>query len=114
MQRIEPDHVRFAVQLQVQVPRNAGGMLEDGVAELLERIGSVQVESVELHGLVPRLNDMAVDAEVHGRMRVPAGVDDAQAYVREKLADGFGVAEVEQCRLRQTPEDPQVPVLEYG
>lgn len=114
MQRIQPAHVRFAAQLQVQVPRNAGGTLEDGVVDLLERVETVEVEAVELRGLVPRLNDMAVDVTVHGRMGVDADVEDAQGFVREQLADAFGVAEVEQCRLRQAPEDPQIPVLEYG
>lgn len=115
MQRADPDHVRFAAQLQVQVPRNAGGDLDDGVAAVLERIDEVvDVQDVELKGLVPRLNDLAVDAMVEGRMRLDPAVDDPQAHVRNVLADGFGVAAVEQCTLRQVPEVPRAPVLEYG
>ncbi len=115
MQRTDADTVRFAAQLRVQVPRNADGTLEEGAAAVLERIDAVlDVEDVRLQGIVPRLNDLAADVEVHGRMRLDPAAENADEYVRVTLEDGFGVAVVQQCSLRQVPEAPRTPVLEYG
>ena len=114
MQRADADRVRFAAQLQVQVPRNADGTLEDGLRAVFERADlDIEVEDVEMAGIVPRLNDLAVEAEVRGRMVVSPEQASAED-VADRLADVFGVAEVDQCRLRQVPERPREPVLEYG
>lgn len=115
MQRTDADTVRFAAQLRVQVPRNADGTLEEGAAMVLQRVDAVlDVEEVHLQGIVPRLNDLTADVEVHGRLRLDPTTDDTDEYVRATLADGFGVAEVRQCSLRQIPDAPRTPVLEYG
>lgn len=115
MHRPDHDHRRFAAQLQVYVPRNARGTLDDGVVQVLERIGPLlEVEDVELQGVVPRLNDLAVEAAVEGRMRVDTDVHDPEAVVEQTLEGGFGVADVTRCSLRQAPAPQGTPVLEYG
>lgn len=112
-----PDHEPrgFVAQLQVQVPRNTSGDLEAGVVQVLERIDPLlAVEAVSLQGLVPRLNDLAVEARVEGRMKLEAGVDDPRAQVERTLEGGFGVAGLAECTLRGVPADDRTPVFEYG
>lgn len=114
MHRADTDRVRFAAQLQVQVPRNAEGTLEDGLRTVLERADAdLEVETVEMAGIVPRLNDLTVEAEVHGKLR--AGPEKTTTDdVADILDDVFGVANVEQCRILQVPDGPREAVLEYG
>lgn len=82
--------VGVTADLTVLVPRDADGGLEVGTANLLERIEGVEVETVRVTGLRPRLNDLAVQAEVDLSIAVEDDTD-GEAVARERLADGFGV-----------------------
>jgi len=121
--------VRFDAQLQVQVPRNTPGTLDDGVMEILERIDAVErVEDVDLHGLEPRLNDLTVHAAVEGTLHLDrldldlhaasvAGCAEAgrlDAAIVDQLEEGFGVAVAADIHLRQAAEDLRSPAMEYG
>ena len=107
--------LRFEAALQVQVPRDAGGTLEDGVAAMVGRIDEIEaVDAVDLQGMVPRLNDVAVDATVEGRIRVDPGDEDPRTAVMAVLAAGFGVDTVEQCTVRRIADDSGTAALEYG
>lgn len=114
MQHADTDHVRFAAQLRVQVPRNADGTLEDGLRAVLDRSDAdLDVETAELAGIVPRLNDLEVEARVTGQMNV--GPDrQTPEQIAAQLEDTFGVAAVEQFRLRKMGETGRQPVPEPG
>jgi len=77
-------------ELTVLVPRDAGGGLEEDTAAVLERIDGVEVEDVDVTGVRPRLNDLAVEADVEVAVAVGNG-DDVEAVARERLTAGFGV-----------------------
>jgi hypothetical protein len=121
--------LRFDAQLQVQVPRNTPGTLEEGVMEILERIDAVErVEDVDLQGLEPRLNDLTVHATVEGTLdldrldldthadSVAGGAEATRldAAIAEQLEDGFGVAGAADIHLRRPAEDRGSPAMEYG
>jgi len=76
--------------LTVLVPRDAAGGLEGGTRNLLERIDGVEVREIDVTGVRPRLNDLAVEAEVDLAVTVESG-DDLEVVARETLAEGFGV-----------------------
>ncbi len=78
----QPRTVGVAADLRVAVPRDAAGDLVDGVETVVGRVESVAaVETVEVTGVTPRLNDLAVEA------RVEVSVDVADVEV-----DGGAVA----------------------
>jgi len=82
-------------QLTVRVSRAAPGDLAAGVRRRLERLGAVEaVEAIELRGIEPDLNDLAVDVEA--RLRLADG--ESEPAVADRLAEGFGV-DVEDVRL---------------
>lgn len=76
--------------LTVLVPRDADDGLEAGTRNLLERVDGVEIEDVDVTGVRPRLNDLAVEAAVDLAVAVENG-DDVETVARERLADGFGV-----------------------
>jgi len=83
--------VDATVDCTVRVARDADGTLADGAETQLARVDGVEVlDGVDVAGLEPRLNDLAVDVEA--RVRVDE-VDDGppDEVVRQRLADGFGV-----------------------
>lgn len=115
MHHAQSPTLRFEAALRVQVPRDTSGTLEDGVAAMVRRIDAIEaVDAVDLQGMVPRLNDVAVDATVEGRIRVDPGDEDPRAAVAAALAEGFGVDTVEHCTVRRIADDPGTPALEYG
>lgn len=115
MHHAQSPTLRFEAALRVQVPRDAGGTLDEGVAAMVRRIDAVEaVEAIELRGMVPRLNDVAVDATVDGRMRLDPGDEDPRSAVAAGLADGFGIDTVEHCTVRRIADDSGTPALEYG
>jgi len=86
---IQMQEVGARADLTVHVPRNANGTLEDGVEQLLHRVEVVhRIETVELTGVRPRLNDMAVGVSVE----VVLAADAADPPdVEAMLNDGFGI-----------------------
>ena len=76
------------VALRVEVPRDAAGDLHAGVRARLARYHAVEVVSVDVVGLQPRLNDLTVDVEASIRLTADAEVAD--------LTDVVGVHEAPQ------------------
>lgn len=76
--------------LTVLVPRDADGGLEGGTRTLLDRVDGVEITEVDVTGVRPRLNDLAVEATVEALVRVENG-DDVEVVAREALDEGFGV-----------------------
>lgn len=61
----QPRTVGVAADLRVAVPRDAAGDLVDGVETVVGRVESVAaVTGVDVTGVTPRLNDLAVEARV--------------------------------------------------
>lgn len=78
----QPRTVGAVADLRVAVPRDAAGDLVDGVETVVGRVESVAaVTGVDVTGVTPRLNDLAVEA------RVEVSVDVADVEV-----DGGAVA----------------------
>lgn len=78
----QPRTVGAVADLRVAVPRDAAGDLVDGVETVVGRVESVAaVTGVDVTGVTPRLNDLAVEA------RVEVSVDVADVDV-----DGGAVA----------------------
>lgn len=76
------------VTCTVSVPRDAAGNLTDGVRARLERTDGVEaVESLDVGGLTPSLNDLT--AETTATVRVGPDVDAETA-----LSERFGVNDV--------------------
>lgn len=99
--------------LRVQVPRNANGSLEDGVTGILRGVDDVvAVREVDVTGLLPRLNDLQVDATV--ALTIAVGDEPPEIGARYALTDGFGVADVVDVRVDRTETAPNRPVIEYG
>lgn len=83
--------VDATVDCTVRVARDADGTLADGAASQLARVDGVEaVETVDVAGIEPRLNDLAVDVEATVRVTVPVD-EPSEGAVRTALADGFGV-----------------------
>ncbi|SEP21658.1 hypothetical protein SAMN04487948_12232 [Halogranum amylolyticum] len=83
-----PD-VTVRAELTVLVSRHARGDLHDGVRDRLRKIDGVQaIETVDIRGLQPGLNDLTVEVETTLRLRPDAPDDES---VAAQLADGFGI-----------------------
>lgn len=117
--------VRLVADLTMNVPRDAAGDLECGAERLLTGIDAVDdVDSVDVTNLTPRLNDLQVEATVAVAVAVdePASGGDAAAVVAEPgvdaasdaLADGFGVAAVDDARIDRSNGGADTPVQEFG
>lgn len=83
--------VDATVDCTVRVARDASGTLADGAETQLARVEGVEVlDGVDVAGIVPRLNDMAVDVVAEVRVAVSGDEPPAEA-VEAALAEGFGV-----------------------
>jgi hypothetical protein len=88
--------VDATVDCTVRVARDADGTLADGAETQLARVDGVEVvEPVDVAGLEPRLNDLAVDVRARVRVVEEAAsreeTEPPDEVVRKRLADGFGV-----------------------
>lgn len=91
--------------MTVAVSRAAPGDLAAGVETKLRRIDGVRaVESQELCGLQPGLNDVAVEVEV--TLALDADLPDEPSAVADALEDAFGVSAVTVEATRGVPPDP--------
>lgn len=81
--------VELTADLTVLVSRDAAGTIDDGARELIERVDRVTVRELQVTGVRPRLNDMAV--EVRADLAVAVPDDDVETAARERLDDGFGL-----------------------
>ena len=81
--------VGVTADLTIEVTRPTDGTLVESARATVERGEGVSVETVEMTGMTPRLNDVAVEATVEAAVAVDG--DDLETAVRERLADGFGV-----------------------
>lgn len=81
--------VGVTADLTIEVTRPTDGTLVEGARATVERSEGVSVRTIEVTGMTPRLNDVAVEATVEAAVAVDG--DDAEAAVRERLGDGFGV-----------------------
>jgi hypothetical protein len=94
----QPRTVQVHATLEVLVARNARGDLTDGVHDRLRKTAVVDaVESVEIHGLTPGLNDLRVEASADLRLS-PETTDADDATLAALLEEGFGVAAAEVSR----------------
>lgn len=96
------------VDLTVAVSRQAPGDLEAGVERQLERIDGVDVESIEIRGLEPGLNDLTVEVTAQLRLRPAEERADGEATpesIAARLSEGFGV-EAQAVRLDRTIDPP--------
>lgn len=91
--------VDATVDCTVRVARDADGTLADGAATQLARVDGIEaVERVDVAGIEPRLNDLAVDVEAAVRVTAPIDDREVEAAVQSTLAAGFGV-DVTRVRL---------------
>lgn len=82
--------VTAQADLTVLVSRHARGDLRDGVRNRLRKVDGVQnIDSVDVYGLQPGLNDIAVEVRATLLIRPTARGDDAS--IAAQLADGFGI-----------------------
>lgn len=84
--------VGVTADLTIQVNRPTEGTLMDGARTTVERGDGVAVETVEVTGMTPRLNDVTVEATVEASVAVDDETDDPAPAVRDRLADVFGVS----------------------
>ncbi|MFB6269500.1 MAG: hypothetical protein ABEH83_06125 [Halobacterium sp.] len=108
--------VRFDADLTMHVPRDAAGDLECGAESVLAGVDAVErVDSVEVTGLTPRLNDLEIEATVTVAVDVAGAADVAPVdAASDALADGFGVAAVDVARVDHADAGADAPVQEYG
>jgi hypothetical protein len=84
--------VGVTADLTIRVPRDSDDDLEDGARRLLRRVGAVsEVQEIELQGVQPRLNDLAIEVRAELRLEVDPP-DDEDAAVERELDDGFGLS----------------------
>lgn len=94
----QPRTVQVHATLEVLVTRNARGDLTDGVHDRLRKVAVVDtVETVEIHGLTPGLNDLRVEASADLRLS-PDTPDADDATLEALLEEGFGVAAADVSR----------------
>jgi hypothetical protein len=83
--------VGVTADLTIRVPRDRDEDLEDGARRLLRRVDAVtEVEAIDLQGVQPRLNDLAIEVRAELRAELDPPDDDPEA-VEEVLSDGFGL-----------------------
>ena len=86
---VQTRRVGVTADLTIEVTRPTDGTLVESARATVERGEGVSVETVEMTGMTPRLNDVAVEATVEAAVAVDG--DDPETAVRERLADDFGV-----------------------
>ncbi|MFC4356923.1 hypothetical protein ACFO0N_03055 [Halobium salinum] len=92
-------------EMRVLVSRNGRGDLHDGVHQRLRRVdGVLEVEAVDVSGLRPGLNDLAVDLVATLRLRPERPDADGDALAAQ-LRDGFGVERAEVSVLAREDRD---------
>ena len=83
--------IGVTADLTIRVPRDRDEDLEDGARRLLRRVDAVsEVQEIELQGVQPRLNDLAIEVRAELRFEVEPP-DDEDATVERELDDGFGL-----------------------
>jgi len=84
--------VGVTADLTIRVPRDRDEDLEAGARRLLRRVDAVsEVQEIELQGVQPRLNDLAIEVRAELRFEVEP-IDDEDAAVERQLDDGFGLS----------------------
>lgn len=98
--RNEPHAIEVETRLEIEVPRNGAGDLQDGIRSKLDRSATVdRITALEVIGIQPRLNDLSVGAIARFRTTETAGT------VREDLDDIVGVRGVTVDAIDQVPAD---------
>jgi len=86
---VTPNGLAVQADLSVRVSRHAPGDLQTGVRRQVERIDGVSVESIDVAGLQPGLNDLTVEARAE--LCVDRLADRTREAVVDRLESGFGV-----------------------
>ncbi len=90
--------------MTIAVSRSAPGDLAEGAETKLRRADPVAaVETLDIRGLQPGLNDLTVEAEATVSLAADAG--DTPETVADALADTFGVNDVTVTAVRAVPPD---------
>ncbi|MFC6786510.1 hypothetical protein ACFQFH_11595 [Halobaculum halobium] len=90
--------------MTIAVSRSAPGDLAEGAETKLRRADAVgAVESLDIRGLQPGLNDLTVEAEATVALAADAGAD--REVVADALAETFGVSDVAVSAVRSVPPD---------
>ncbi len=91
--------------MTVAVSRAAPGDLAEGVETKLGRLDGVDaVESVDLRGIEPGLNDLTVQADA--TLALAGDADGDADALAEAFESTFGVNDVRVDGVRQRPPDP--------
>lgn len=89
---VQLEEVGVAADLTLLVTRDDQGTLEDGALDRVTAVEAVaDVDEVDVTGVRPRLNDLAVEAAVDLTVAVDPTARDAEAAAVEALEEGFGV-----------------------
>lgn len=90
--------------MTVAVSRAAPGDLAAGVETKLRRIDGIRdIESLELHGIQPGLNDLTVEVET--TLALDADLPDEPTALAAAFEDAFGVSAVTVEATRGVPPD---------
>ena len=83
--------VGVTADLTVRVPRDRDENLADGAPRLIGRVDGVrEVPEIELQGVQPRLNDLAIEVRTELTLELDPDEDGA-AVAQRRLDDGFGL-----------------------
>jgi len=94
--------------MTVAVSRSAPGDLAEGAETTLARAAAVEaVESLDIRGIEPGLNDLAV--EVDATVALAADAGEEAGAVADALAERFGVGDVTVEGVRSVPPDVREP-----
>lgn len=90
--------------MTIAVSRAAPGDLADGAETKLARADAVSaVDSLDIRGLQPGLNDLTVEADA--TVALASDADDEREAVADALAETFGVNDVSVTAVRSVPPD---------
>ncbi|PSQ07494.1 hypothetical protein BRC97_03495 [Halobacteriales archaeon QS_6_71_20] len=90
--------------MTVAVSRSAPGDLAEGAETTLRRAAAVEaVESLDIRGIEPGLNDLTVEADATVALAADAGEE--REAVAAALAERFGVGDVTVESVRSVPPD---------
>ncbi len=93
---VQARHTDVTATVTLWVTREAGGDLQESVETVLHNVSGVDAATIQdVTDVQPRATDIRVTAVVDVAVAAPAG--DKQV-VRETLADGFGVMDVDQVK----------------
>ncbi|PSQ15856.1 hypothetical protein BRD00_12635 [Halobacteriales archaeon QS_8_69_26] len=89
---VQLEEVGVTADLTLLVTRDDQGTLEGGALDRVTAVDAVtDVEHVDVTGVRPRLNDLAVEAAVDLTVAVDPTARDAESAAVEALEEGFGV-----------------------